>query len=51
MEKHNAPKGVVVGMVACGIEVGDLMVKEKKVNLISFTGSTRIGRKVNEMVA
>jgi aldehyde dehydrogenase (NAD+) len=31
--------------------VGELLIKDKQVSLISFTGSTRAGRHVNKMVA
>lgn len=51
LDKHGAPKGVLVAMVAGGADVGDLMVAEPKMSLVSFTGSTRIGRKVSEMVS
>lgn len=29
-----------------GTEVGELLVEDKRVDLVSFTGSTNIGRKV-----
>lgn len=33
-----------------GSEVGELMIKDKRVNLVSFTGSTPVGRRVAECV-
>lgn len=33
-------------MVCGGPEVGEAMAKDKKVGLVSFTGSTAIGKKV-----
>lgn len=38
-------------MVAGGEDIGNLMVSEKGIPLVSFTGSTKIGRKVNEIVS
>lgn len=51
LKKHQAPEGVVIGMVASGKDVGDLMLDDKRIPLISFTGSTRVGRIVSEKVS
>lgn len=40
-----------MGLVASGSDVGEAMVQEKTIPLLSFTGSTRIGRRVNEVVS
>lgn len=37
-------------MVASGSDVGNLIVDDKRIPLVSFTGSTRIGRMVSERV-
>ena len=50
LKKHNAPEGVVVGMVASGKDVGDLMLDDPRIPLISFTGSTQVGKIVSERV-
>lgn len=34
-----------------GQEVGEAMIRDKRMELISFTGSTKVGRHVNEVVA
>ena len=49
LKKNNVPEGV--SCVVIGNASGDLMNKDKRIPLISFTGSTRIGRSVASMVA
>jgi aldehyde dehydrogenase (NAD+) len=49
LEKNNMPEGVSCLLV--GNPVGDLMNADKRVPLVSFTGSTRIGRIVSGTVA
>jgi len=44
-EKNNVPEGVT------GNASGDLMNNDKRIPLVSFTGSTRIGRHVSKTVA
>jgi aldehyde dehydrogenase (NAD+) len=48
-ERNNIPEGV--SCVLIGNPVGDLMNNDKRVPLVSFTGSTRIGRIVSAKVA
>jgi aldehyde dehydrogenase (NAD+) len=48
-ERNNIPEGV--SCVLIGNPVGDLMNNDKRVPLVSFTGSTRIGRIVSSKVA
>lgn len=48
--KNNVPEGVST-MVIGGPEVGKAMANDKKIALVSATGSTRMGRSVNEAVA
>lgn len=43
--------GVFTALVAPGPGVGDLMIQDKRVDLVSFTGSTKIGRLVSETVS
>lgn len=49
LKKNNVPEGV--SCVLIGNPVGDLMNNDKRVPLVSFTGSTRIGRRVSGLVA
>jgi alpha-ketoglutaric semialdehyde dehydrogenase len=44
------PKGVV-NMITGDAEVGGAMTKDRRVSVVSFTGSTRVGRIVNEAAA
>ena len=48
-EKNNVPEGV--SCLVTGNASGDLMNNDKRVPLVSFTGSTRIGRHVSKTVA
>lgn len=49
LKKNNVPEGV--SCLLLGNPVGDLMNNDKRVPLISFTGSTRIGRIVSGAAA
>lgn len=49
LKKNNVPEGV--SCLVIGNASGDLMNADKRVPLVSFTGSTRIGRRVSSMVA
>jgi aldehyde dehydrogenase (NAD+) len=49
LKRNNVPEGVS-GLVI-GNESGDLLNNDKRIPLISFTGSTRIGRHVSQTVA
>jgi aldehyde dehydrogenase (NAD+) len=49
LRKNNVPEGVL-NLVATGSKyLGDDMFADKNISLISFTGSTRIGKKVGEL--
>ena len=50
IKENNLPEGISSLLVA-DHEIGDLLVNDKRVALISFTGSTRVGREVNKNVA
>ena len=47
--KNNVPEGVN-GLVIGDFNIGELMTNDKRVSLISATGSTRMGKKVGEAV-
>lgn len=49
-KENNVPEGVS-GLVIGGAEIGQMMTADKRVPLISATGSTRMGRAVGEAVA
>ncbi|KAG0197023.1 Alpha-aminoadipic semialdehyde dehydrogenase [Mortierella sp. GBA30] len=47
----NGLPGALCSLVAGGADVGQSMVEDDRVKLLSFTGSTAVGRKVGESVA
>ncbi len=49
LKKNNVPEGV--SCLVIGNESGDLINNDKRIPLVSFTGSTRIGRHVSKTVA
>lgn len=50
LKENNLPEGISSVLVA-DHEIGQKMVDDKRVSLISFTGSTRVGRMVSSKVA
>ncbi|KAJ3414294.1 Alpha-aminoadipic semialdehyde dehydrogenase [Chytridiales sp. JEL 0842] len=46
----NKLPGALHSLVCGGADVGEMMAKDRRVDLMSFTGSTEIGRKVGVMV-
>src|ERR1019366_848746 len=48
-KKNNVPEGV--SCLVIGNESGDLINTDKRIPLVSFTGSTRVGRHVSKTVA
>jgi aldehyde dehydrogenase (NAD+) len=51
LEEAGIPKGVVNIVTGGGGEVGDAILNDPHVRVISFTGSTDVGRHVNEAAA
>lgn len=49
LKRNNVPQGV--SCLVIGNECGDLMNNDPRIPLVSFTGSTRIGRHVSQVVA
>ena len=45
LEKNGLP-GAIAALCQGGADVGQSMAEDKRVKLVSFTGSTEIGRKV-----
>ena len=50
LERNGIPAGVVTLAQGTGAVVGELMANDKRVPLVSFTGSTGVGRKVSTTV-
>ncbi|VAW13441.1 Aldehyde dehydrogenase B [hydrothermal vent metagenome] len=50
LKENNVPEGVVNLVAASSKYLGDDMFSDKNIPLISFTGSTRIGKKVGRLV-
>lgn len=48
LKEAGFPNGVVNIVFGMGSEIGEALVKHPKVNLISFTGSSRVGRLIAE---
>lgn len=48
LEAEGIPRGVVNLVTGSGGRVGDPLIKDPRVRVISFTGSTEVGRKVSE---
>jgi len=45
LEANNIP-GAILSLCTGGVDIGESMVNDKRVNLVSFTGSCSIGQKV-----
>ncbi|CAL8276557.1 unnamed protein product [Merluccius merluccius] len=48
--EHNSLPGAICSMTCGGADVGTAMAKDERVNLLSFTGSTHVGKMVSLMV-
>ncbi|OQR98335.1 aldehyde dehydrogenase family 7 member A1 [Achlya hypogyna] len=51
LEKKGYNPAIASLICGSGKEVGEPMIRDKRMELISFTGSTHVGRHVNEVVA
>ncbi|TDH71026.1 uncharacterized protein CCR75_002397 [Bremia lactucae] len=51
LERNGHPGAIASLVCGTGVEVGEAMVHDKTMELISFTGSTKVGRRVNEVVS
>ncbi|KAI9172899.1 hypothetical protein H9P43_007030 [Blastocladiella emersonii ATCC 22665] len=49
LEKNGLP-GAITALCTGAADVGEAMAKDKRINLLSFTGSTEVGRKVGVTV-
>lgn len=50
LERNNVPKALLTTIVGPGSSVGEHMINDSRLKLVSFTGSTKIGRHVSEVV-
>jgi aldehyde dehydrogenase (NAD+) len=50
MARHGCP-GVFNLLIGSGSSIGDALLRDRSVPLVSFTGSTEMGRRVSELVA
>ncbi len=51
LEQAGLPKGVVNVVTGSGAKVGTPLMRHEQVGIVSFTGSTEVGRKVSEACA
>lgn len=51
LERNGHPGAIASLICGSGAEVGEMIVHDKKMELVSFTGSTKVGRHVNEVVS
>jgi len=50
LERNGVPPGVLTMVTGPGRTVGERLINDKRLTLLSFTGSTEIGRRVSEIV-
>ncbi|OQY26700.1 MAG: aldehyde dehydrogenase family protein [Candidatus Cloacimonetes bacterium 4572_55] len=50
LKANGAPDGILSLVVGRGKDVGELMIKDKRLPLVSFTGSTAMGKRLGEVV-
>ncbi len=50
LKTNNAPLGIATLLVGRGSDVGDLFTQDKRIPLVSYTGSTRLGKHIGEVV-
>ena len=51
LKENNVPEGVFSLIVGSGASVGEKLLRDPRVSLVSFTGSTGVGRHVAEVVS
>lgn len=50
LAENNVPEGVINMIVGSGSELGDEILKDKRIPLVSVTGSTAVGKRAAEIV-
>lgn len=51
LEKNGHPGAIASLICGAGAKVGEKLIQDPKMELVSFTGSTKVGRHVNQVVA
>ncbi|MGE5438815.1 MAG: aldehyde dehydrogenase family protein [Bacteroidota bacterium] len=51
IRENNLPEGIFSLVIGRGATIGELMLKDKRVPLISITGSTAVGQHASEVIA
>lgn len=51
LKENNLPEGIFSLVIGKGSTIGELMLKDKRVPLISITGSTAVGKHASEVIA
>ncbi len=51
LSEHNLPEGLFSLVIGKGSTIGERMLNDKRIPLVSVTGSTSVGRHANEVVA
>ena len=50
LERNNVPNGVFTTISGSGALIGEYLIQDSRLTLISFTGSTEIGRRISSVV-
>lgn len=50
LENNKLPGGICTTVIGPGRTVGELVIQDKRLSLISFTGSTSVGKHISEVV-
>lgn len=50
LEQNKLPEGILTTVIGSGKTIGELVINDKRLELISFTGSSQIGQRVSEIV-
>jgi aldehyde dehydrogenase family 7 protein A1 len=50
LERNGLPAGVLTMVTGGGATIGERLIQDKRLDLVSFTGSTAVGRHVSEVV-
>ena len=51
LKENKLPEGIFSLIIGRGSTIGEIMLNDKRVPLISITGSTKVGRHANEIIA
>jgi aldehyde dehydrogenase family 7 protein A1 len=51
LERNGYPGAIASLICGSGKDVGEAMIQDKRMELVSFTGSTKVGRHVNQVVS